>query len=130
MKEVHFDIDIVPGMTLPFDEEKRIEKYMTAYKLLADPNPNPMLPDMLRILEIQNWKKLLSQIEPYQLYMQFSQLYEAVKAGQVDPNEAVQLIVQKATELYMQQQANPLTRTNNENKGQSQAGNPPAGNQG
>lgn len=100
MKDVRFDVSIIPGTTLPFDEEKRIEKYLKAYELTKDPMPSPMLPDMLRILDIHNWKKILEQHQAYQLYMQFVQLYEAVKAGEVTPEQATQMIITKAMELY------------------------------
>ena len=111
LKTLEFDVDILPGRQLPFDEEKQIEKYMIAYKLMAEPIANPMLPDMLKILNIPNWKKLLSQQKSYQDYIQFLQLYEGVKAGKIDPREAVQLLTREAAGRFMDQQANPMTRT-------------------
>lgn len=104
LKDVRFDIDIEAGTTLPFDEEKRIIKYAEAYKLLSDPNPNPMLPDMLRILEIPNWKKLISQHQMWMLWVQFQQLIEAVRNKQIAPEQAIQMLVQKATVYFTGQQ--------------------------
>jgi hypothetical protein len=102
LKDVKYDVDIIPGMTLPFDEEKRIEKYLTAYKLLSEPVANPMLPDVLRILDIHNWKKILSQHEVYQQYLQFVQLYQSVVEGKIAPDIAVEMLTRKAMELYQQ----------------------------
>lgn len=108
MKEVKFDIDIEPGQTLPFDEERRVVKYTTAYEMMQNPIANPMLPEMLRVLEIPGWQKLLEKYEAWQLYYQFYNLYEQVKNGEVEPQAAVQMIVQKAMELYAQEQANTV----------------------
>jgi hypothetical protein len=46
VKNVDFDIDIIPGAQLPFDQEKKEAKYIQAYQLMADPAPNPMLPEV------------------------------------------------------------------------------------
>jgi hypothetical protein len=109
-------------MTLPYDEDKRLEKLMSAYQLMANPTPNPMLPVMLRELGVPNWKKLMMQSEIQMQFMQFSQLYEAVKAGQVTPEQAVQILVQKATELYAQESQNGMQGNSQEaNQTQTQA---------
>lgn len=105
-KTFKYDLDIEPGESLPYDEEKRIEKHKIAYEILQNPNPNPMLPEMLRVLNIPSWQKLIQKHQGWVLYMEFAKLYEAVKAGQVEPQQAVQIIVQKATQLYMQEQEN------------------------
>jgi len=104
LKQVRFDVDIVPGMSLPFDPEKRIVNYEKAFAMLQQPIANPMLPEMLRILEIQGWHKILQRYEAWQQYVQFVQLYEAVKAGQLDPKQAVQMLVQKAMAAYQKEQ--------------------------
>jgi len=70
-KSVRFDIEIEVGSQLPFDPEKQRERYVAAYKLFSDPNPNPMLPEILRVFEIGNWKKLIDQHEPWILWSQF-----------------------------------------------------------
>lgn len=112
MKEVRYDITVQPGTTLPFDEEKRIMKYQKAYELLANPTANPMLPDMLRVLDIPNWKKILNELPSYQKYLQFIQLYQGVKAGQIDPNQAVQMLVNAAVQEFQSEGVTP-NGTNN-----------------
>jgi hypothetical protein len=67
-----------------------------------------MLPEMLRVLGVSGWEKLLQKYEPWLLYYQLLKLYESVKKGEVLPQDAVQMIVQKATELYQQEQANTV----------------------
>lgn len=94
IKDVKFDIAIMPGSMLPFDEEKKIAKYLKAYELLSQPIPNPMLPEMLRTLEIPNWQKMLQQSEMYQKFIQFTQLYEGVKTGKIPPQNAVAMLMQ------------------------------------
>ncbi len=111
MKDIRFDVDIIPGATLPFDEEKRINKFLTAYNLMAQPTPNPMLPEVLRVLEIPNWKKKLAEHQGWIQFMQFLQLYEAVKAGQVTPEEAMQMLVAEATKVFMQEQGSLQQKT-------------------
>jgi len=115
LKDFGFDIDIEPGEAAPYDEEKRIEKYSIAYKMLGEPMPNPMLPEMLRVLGISGWQKILAKHQSYGLFVQFNQLYEAVKSGQVAPQDAIQMLVKKATELYMAEQANAVPQRGNEN---------------
>jgi len=104
IKDVLFDVDVEPGKTLPFDEEKRIEKYKLAYEMMQAPIANPMLPEMLRVLEISGWQKLLKKYQAWQLYFSFYQLYERVKAGEVAPQDAVKMLARKAAELYMAEQ--------------------------
>jgi len=99
-KTVKYDIRVEAGTTLPFDEEKRMAKYMEAYKLLESPTANPMLPELLRVMEIPNWKKILDELPSYQKYRQFVGLYEQVKAGQVDPQTAIQMLTQAAMQEY------------------------------
>jgi len=95
IKLAKFDIDIEPGVSLPFDEEKRQQAYMQAYELMSNPTPNPMLPDVLRILEITNWKRLISEHEGWQRYMQFMQLLQAVGEGQVELVDAQGLLAEQ-----------------------------------
>jgi hypothetical protein len=94
LKTIKYDISIIPGTTLPFDEEKRAAKYIQAYEIMNNPNPNPMLPDVLRVLDIYNIQKLLAQHDGWQKYMQFQQLYEGVQSGEVDPQQAMQMLGQ------------------------------------
>jgi hypothetical protein len=98
LKSVKFDITIIPGTTLPFDEEKRAAKYMEAYKLLDNPQPNPMLPEILKVLEIPKWKKLLMQHQGWVKYMNFQSTLEALKNGEVD----AKVVMQDLTQQVMQ----------------------------
>lgn len=121
LRNVKFDVDVEVGQTLPFDEEKRIAKYKLAYEMMQNPIANPMLPEMLRELEIRGWQKLLKKYEAWQLYYQFYQLYEQVVAGEVDPQDAVKMLVQKAVEVYAAEQRETVP-TVEEKEGQN-AGN-------
>jgi len=102
LKSVKYDIKVQPGTTLPFDEEKRIARYKMAYDLLQNPVVNPMLPEMLRELEIGNVKKLLAKYEAWQDYVALLKLVEGVKAGQVAPEQAMQMIVNRLMEIQGQ----------------------------
>lgn len=79
MKNVSIDLEIEPGTTLPFDETRQKQDYLTAYKLCADPNLNPMLEDVLRKLNISNIDKILSKHQQIQLFKQFIALAQAAK---------------------------------------------------
>ncbi len=103
LKEVAFDIEIEPGSTLPYDEEKRIQKFQLAYQLLSQPIPNPMLPAMLRELEIPNWKQLLAQYQGWVQYMQFMQMKQGIQEGKIDPRMAVQNLAQQVMQMAPQQ---------------------------
>jgi hypothetical protein len=107
LKELRFDVDIEPGTMLPFDEEKRIAKYVQAYQMLQDPTPNPMLPEMLRVLEIPNWRKVLAKHESYQLFMQFAGLLEQVQKNEITPEQAIQILTNAAIQRFQQQQQSP-----------------------
>lgn len=102
IKDVRFDVDIEPGQTLPYDEEKRVAKYQMAYEMMQNPVANPMLPEMLRVLEISGWQKLLQKYEAWQVYFAFYQLQEQVRAGQIAPEQAVQMLLQKAVGTFAQ----------------------------
>lgn len=99
-KLVKYDLIVEPGSTLPYDEERRLNNMLKAYELVASPVTNPLLPDVLRALEIPNTKKILDGLPAYQKYLQFVQLYEQVKAGQIDPQQAVQMLVQSAMQEF------------------------------
>lgn len=122
LKALDLDVTIEPGQTLPFDEEKKIAKHAQAYEMLQQPIANPMLPEMLRVLEIPGWQKLLEKYEAWQLYFQFFQLFEAVKKGEVLPQDALKIIAQKATQLFLQDQANTVPAAPQENKRGQQNG--------
>lgn len=95
-KEVRFDVHIEVGSTLPYDDERRIAKYKEAYGVLSNPIANPMTPEMLQVLEIPNWKKLLDRYEAYQVYAQYLQIFDAVREGQLDPVSAMKQLNQIA----------------------------------
>lgn len=116
-KTFGYDLGIEAVEGLPYDEEKKIEKYTMAYKMLSDPNPNPMLPEMLMALDIPSWQKIVQKHQGWVLYMGFVQLIEAVNTGQMDPQEAVQIIVQKTAQFFQEQEnGNSNSRKPQENK--------------
>ncbi|MHC4464360.1 MAG: portal protein, partial [Planctomycetota bacterium] len=104
LKSIQFDVEILPATTLPYDPDKRIDKHLKAYEILSQPVINPMLPEILRDLEVTNWKKLLQQHEPWMMWIQFLQLVEAVKAKKVDVNEALRVIANRLYQLQQMQQ--------------------------
>ena len=104
VKNVDFDIDIIPGAQLPFDQEKKEAKYLQAYELMRDPAPNPMLPELLRTMEITNWRKILEQHSMWQKFMQFLQLFNAVKEKKITPEQAIKLLIQSAMQEFQQGQ--------------------------
>jgi hypothetical protein len=83
--DVRFDVNVEPGSTLPFDIETRKRDHMEAYKIMGEAIANPMLPDMLRILNIPNREKLLERHQGNQLFIQFIQLSQQV--AQIPPEE-------------------------------------------
>lgn len=105
IKSVDFDIDIIPGAQLPFDQEKREAKYLQAYQLMADPSPNPMLPEVLRVMEISNWRKILEQHGMWQKFMQFLKLFQAVTEKKITPEQGIQLLVKAAMAQFKEGQS-------------------------
>lgn len=103
MKDIRFDVNIEPAASLPFDEEKRQASYLQAYQLLSDPVPNPLLPDVLRILNIPNWKKIINQHTGWRNFAQLQQLFTAVKEGEVTIPDATKLIIQRLTQIAQQE---------------------------
>ena len=102
LKDVKFDIDLIPGSQLPFDEEKKIAKYEKAALLLSQPVANPMTPEMLRVLNIHGWKKILQRYESWQKFAQFQQLYQSVVEGKMMPQQAANVIIQTMMGIYQQ----------------------------
>jgi hypothetical protein len=105
VKQARFDVNIEPASTLPFDEEKKQARYLQAYQLLNAPVANPMLPETLRVLEIIEWKKILQRHEPWLQFMAYAQLYEQVKAGEIPPEQAAQIIISKLMQVYQGEQS-------------------------
>jgi hypothetical protein len=118
-RNIKFDIDVEAGTTLPFDEEKKVQKFKMAYDLFAQPVANPMMPNMLRALDIPGWQKLLAEFETYQDYLKLTQLVQGVKAGQIDPQQAMQMVMQRLIEIHgsslVPNQGNPNENTNGTN---------------
>ncbi|MHC4603393.1 MAG: portal protein [Planctomycetota bacterium] len=104
MKTIRMDIDVEPGQTLPFDEQKRDANYEKAYAMLSQPMVNPMLPEMMRNYGITNWRKILQKHEAWILFFQFNQLYQAVKERKITPEQAIQMIIQAAKQRFEQDQ--------------------------
>jgi len=104
MKDVRMDIDVEPGVNLPFDPEKKEAKYEKAYAMLAQPMVNVMIPEMLRLYEISNWQKILQKHQAWQLFFKFNQLYQAVKEQKILPEQAIKMIVQAARQQFAQDQ--------------------------
>ena len=95
MKDVKYDLKVEVGSALPFDAEKRIARYLQANQLLLGP-PSPMLQELMRVLEIPNWRKILERHALWTQWMKFFQLMEAVKGGKIPPDNALQLLTQQA----------------------------------
>lgn len=112
LRRVEWSLEIEPGSTLPFDEEVRKNNYMAAYKLLAEPVANPMLEDMLRVLNIARRDKILSKHQQTQIFKQFVALsQEAMQVMQLPPDKQMLIkpqLEQKVMQLF--QQASGLIR--------------------
>lgn len=103
LKDIRFDVNVEPAASLPYDKEKRQAAYLQAYQILRDPTPNPLLPDILRQLDIPNWKKIIDQHTGWRHFQQLNALFDAVKAGQIDVKQATQIIITKLTEIAQQE---------------------------
>jgi len=97
-------MDVEAGSALPFDDEKRMVQHQAAYQMLAEPVVNVMLPQMLKILQIPNYQNLLKKHQPWQQYVQFLELYQAVIDGKVTPEQAIQMLVERAQQEFGQGQ--------------------------
>jgi hypothetical protein len=108
LKDINLDVKVESGTTLPFDEQERVAKYAQAFEYMQNPVPNPMLPEMLRVLEISGWQRLLQKHEGWQRYTQFLQLYEGIKSGDIPPEEGIRVLINRiAQELQQDIQTNP-----------------------
>lgn len=81
MLDVRLDVNIEPGSTLPYDEVKKQTEYKLAHDLLAAPIPNPMIEDMLRVLNISRRKEILDKYQGLQLFRQFVQIGATLAQG-------------------------------------------------
>jgi hypothetical protein len=104
-KLVKFDVNIIAGSTLPYDDEKRKQAIITAYEIMDNQFPNPMLPDVLRELEVPNWKEKLAEHQGWVQFQEFLQLFQSMIEGQVEPEEAVRILLDKAYASVGGQQA-------------------------
>lgn len=105
--DVRFDVNIEPGSTLPFDEVKKQQEYATAYKLLENPVPNPMIEDMLRVLNISKRTEILQRYKGLQLFRQFIMMGQVLR--QVPP-EKIQAFVKTSGVPQLQQLAQLLVQ--------------------
>ena len=76
---------------MPFDEAKKQAEYKLAYDLLNQPVPNPMIEDMLRILNISKRKEILNKYQGLQLFIQFIQL--GAQLSEAAGDEQVQAVL-------------------------------------
>lgn len=103
LKTVRFDVDIMPGLTLPFDKEKRQAAFLAANQIVTQPVASPMTDILLKELEIPGWQKILKRYTAWRLFIQFLEVFTAVSEGRITPKQGISLVVQKATEQFQQQ---------------------------
>lgn len=92
--DVRFDVNIVPGSTLPFDEFQRQTEHQAAYNLLENPVPNPMIEEMLMAYNIPKRNEILARYKGLVLFRQFMQMGQIV--GQIPP-EKIQAFIEATT---------------------------------
>ena len=63
-----------------------------------------MLPELLRDLEVTNWKKLLQQHQPWIMWTEFLRLIEAVKAKEITAEEALRVTLNRFLQLQQAEQ--------------------------
>ncbi len=83
--DMRFDVNIVPGSTMPFDKQRKEASYLKAHELTSNPLPQPMLEETLQVLGIANRKKILARHQGTQLFAQFVQMAQLLQ--NVDPAE-------------------------------------------
>ncbi len=103
LKTVKFDVDIMPGLTLPFDKEKRQASFFAANEIVTQPVASPMTDILLKELEIPGWQKILKKYQSWQDFIRFLELNQAVLEGRITPEQGIQLLVQEATARFQQQ---------------------------
>jgi len=105
LKDVDFDVNIVPGSTMPFDKEKKKQEHVTAFEALGNPAPNPMMEEFLQVMNIPNRKKIMARHQGTILFSQFVQM--AAELQEIDPAEMQKILelvpqIQPVYELLMQ----------------------------
>ncbi|MCK5020473.1 MAG: hypothetical protein KAS32_25780, partial [Candidatus Peribacteraceae bacterium] len=103
LKTTKFDVDIMSGLTLPFDKEKRQQSFFAANQLVTQPVASPMTDILLKELEIPGWQKILKKYQSWQDFIRFLELNQAVLEGRITPQQGIQLLVQEATKRFQQQ---------------------------
>lgn len=96
MLDLRFDANIIPGSTLPFDEERKQARYLQAYELVNQPIPNPMIQETLRVLDITDRKKILAKYKGLQLFHQFIAMGQQILA--LPPEQGAALLVKMSPE--------------------------------
>jgi hypothetical protein len=127
MKEIKFDVSVAAGVQLPFDEEKRRAGMLQAAGLLESMPANPLLPDILTSLNVRNAKKIIGSLQAYQNFKGLQELYGAVTAGKMTPEDAANIILMKARELYQQSPQAMMTNRPQGGGGVKGAGGGPMG---
>jgi len=112
----------MPASMLPFDEDKRLERHLQAYAILNNPMTNPLLPTLLRELGIPNVRGILKDLPAWQKWLNFLKVYQSVAEGQVDPNQAVQIIMQLMGGKPKGPPEKPKSATKTESKTKSKEG--------
>ncbi len=105
LKTIRFDVDIMSGITLPFDKEKRQAAFFAANELVTQPVASPMTDILLKELEIPGWQKILKKYQSWTDFVRFLELNQAVLEGRITPEQGIQLLVQEATARFQQQGA-------------------------
>lgn len=104
LKTTKFDVDIMSGLTLPFDKDKRREAFFAANQIVTQPVASPMTDVLLKELEIPGWQKILQKYQSWQDFVQFLQLNQAVTEGKITIEQGIELLVQAAQQRFQQGQ--------------------------
>ena len=94
----------MPGLTLPFDKEKRQAAFFAANQLVTQPVASPMTDILLKELEIPGWQKILKKYQSWIDFVKFLELNQAVIDGRITPEQGIALLVKEATARFQQQQ--------------------------
>lgn len=100
--DVRFDVNIEPGSTLPFDEERKQAKYLQAYNLVNQPIPNPMIEETLRVLDITDREKILAKYQGVVLFRQFIQFGQLASGLTPETLEGMPPELQPLLQLLLQ----------------------------
>ena len=98
--DMRFDVNIVPGSTMPFDKQRKTEAYLKAHELTSNPAPQPMLEETLQVLGIANRKKILLRHQGTQLFAQFIQLAQLLQNVKPEEIEAALEILPELKPVY------------------------------